>query len=88
MANKQHGTLYIGSTLNLSQRMAQHKSRKGSYFTSQYNLHKLVYLEKLESFDDMLARERRLKKYNREWKLNLINTQSPGWWDLSLELEV
>lgn len=65
--------------------MKQHKSGKGSKFASIYNLHRLVYVERIDSFEAMLARERRLKKYNRAWKLNLINQQNPEWEDLSLK---
>ncbi len=82
MANKKNGTLYIGVTSILAKRTYQHKEKRIEGFTKKYSLNRLVYYE---IFDDILSaieREKKLKKYKREYKLNLINATNPEWNDL------
>lgn len=82
LASQRNGTLYIGVTSNLVERIWQHKNGVHEGFTKQYNVHTLVYYE---LHDDMLAaitREKQLKKWKRDWKLRLIEEGNPGWRDL------
>ena len=83
LASRKHGTLYIGVTNEVIRRTHQHKSKAVQGFTKRYDVNKLVYFE---IFDDpmlAIAREKRLKEWNREWKLQLIENKNPGWVDLS-----
>ncbi|MBI5876115.1 MAG: GIY-YIG nuclease family protein [Chloroflexi bacterium] len=86
LASQRNGTLYVGVTGNLSRRVWQHKNDEVVGFTRQYHVHILVYYE---VFDDMRAaieREKQLKKWNRAWKIELIERANPQWRDLSDEL--
>ncbi len=82
LTNKPDGVLYIGVSNGLIQRIYQHKSGQGSQFTKKYNLNKLVYFEQFESMIEAIQREKQLKKWNREWKVELIETNNPEWEDL------
>jgi putative endonuclease len=82
LANRKHGTLYIGVTSNLIQRTYQHKSKIVRGFTKRYNIHKLVYFEIFDDPISAITREKRLKKWDREWKLQLIERENPSWVDL------
>ena len=86
LANDNNSTLYIGVTSNLVQRIYQHKNKQVKGFSSKYNLNKLVYFEQLEDMDSAILREKRLKKWNREWKNRLINELNPSWRDLYFDL--
>jgi putative endonuclease len=73
-------------TNNLSLRVAQHKSGAGSEFTARYNVSRLVWYEQYEDVRDAIAREKQLKKWNRAWKMTLIEGANPDWRDLYLDL--
>ena len=85
-ANKRNGTLYIGVTSNLVQRVLLHKQGKGSQFTRKYNTDRLVYFEQYDDVGVAITREKQLKKWEREWKLNLIEGSNPMWEDLFYHL--
>jgi len=82
LSNKKNGTLYVGVTTNLIQRIWQHKNKISVGFSSKYELDKLVYYELHEDIKNAILREKQIKKWRREWKLNLINQQNPHWVDL------
>ncbi|MCB9493515.1 MAG: GIY-YIG nuclease family protein [Epsilonproteobacteria bacterium] len=82
MANKPRGTLYIGVTNNLSRRVWQHKQKTLDGFSKKYNLTRLVWAEKIEYGQQAIAREKQLKRWHREWKVNLIESLNPEWDDL------
>ncbi|MCP8900296.1 GIY-YIG nuclease family protein [Gilvimarinus xylanilyticus] len=82
LTNKRNGTLYIGVTSNLTQRIWQHKNHQVEGFSHKYNLTMLVYFETAPTMESAIQREKRLKKWNRAWKLNLIEHQNPAWEDL------
>jgi len=86
LANKKYGVLYIGVTNNLERRFYEHKNKVNDSFSKQYNANKLVYFEATESIITAIQREKRLKKWRREWKVDLINQDNPEWNDLSEEL--
>ncbi|MGW9685616.1 GIY-YIG nuclease family protein [Flagellimonas sp. 2504JD1-5] len=83
ISNKKNGTIYIGYSNNLGKRMKKHKSGTGSKFAKRYKLDKLVYYEKFRFPMPAIRREKQLKKWNRLWKINLINDFNPNWKDLT-----
>jgi putative endonuclease len=87
LASKQNGTLYIGVTGNLEQRVYQHKHRSVEGFTQKYGVHLLVYYEETNDVHAALAREKQLKNWQRKWKLELIEKDNPGWEDLGIQLD-
>ena len=86
MASKRNGTLYIGVTSDLIKRVWQHKNNAAEGFTSKYGVHDLVYYEQHENAESAINREKQMKKWHREWKLNLIEEQNPEWKDLYEEI--
>ncbi|WP_040559723.1 GIY-YIG nuclease family protein [Kordia algicida OT-1] len=83
MTNKPNGVLYIGVTKDLKRRIRQHKNKvHPTTFSARYNLNKLVYFEKYNSKDEALLREKRMKKWNRDRKVELIEKENPTWEDL------
>jgi putative endonuclease len=87
ITNKPKGVLYIGSTENLKRRMYQHKNKSHpGTFSARYNLDKLVYFERFEDEAEARLRERRMKKWNRNWKIELIEKMNPNWKDLYNDL--
>jgi putative endonuclease len=77
--------IYIGSTTDLERRVHEHKNGLLGTFTKKYRCHRLVYFEELEDIEDARLRELELKKWRREKKINLINSQNPSWSDLSMK---
>ena len=82
LCNKNKTTYYIGVTSNLKERIENHKQGKGSIFTKKYNITELLYYEIFTSNNDAIFREKQLKKWNRNWKLELIKTKNPDLIDL------
>ena len=80
--NKSRGTLYIGMTNNLVRRGFEHRNGLFDGFTKKYNLKSLVYFEAFNRVEDAILREKRLKKWNRQWKIDLIEKVNPNWNDL------
>ena len=83
LASKRNGTLYIGITGNLERRVYEHQQNIIKGFTEKYNVHHLVYYETTSDVQAALQREKQLKKWNRQWKLELIEKENPEWKDLS-----
>ena len=79
LASKRNGTLYIGVTNNLLKRVHQHKNDIAEGFTKKYNVHKLVYYEVFNRIQDAITREKRMKKWKRQWKMELIEKSNPNW---------
>jgi putative endonuclease len=82
LASKPRGTLYIGVTNGLIFRVEQHRAGKGSAFTRKYAVRLLVWYEEFTSARDAIQHEKSLKRYNRAWKINLIERTNPHWVDL------
>ena len=77
MANQKRGTLYVGVTSNLIQRVWQHKSDVTEGFSQRYGTKSLVYYEQHETMESAILREKQLKKWRRQWKINLIHQHNP-----------
>ncbi|MBR9987507.1 MAG: GIY-YIG nuclease family protein [Desulfosarcina sp.] len=82
ICNKRNGTLYTGVTSNLIKRIWQHKNEAVEGFTKQYSLKRLVHFEQYQDVKEAILREKRIKKWNRQWKINLIEQNNPNWDDL------
>ena len=82
MASRKYGTLYIGVTSKLLGRVSQHREGVYEGFTKQYGVKRLVWIEWHDGIEAAIHREKRLKKYKREWKVNLIEQLNPKWEDL------
>lgn len=82
MSNKQDGVLYIGVTSDIVKRVYEHKNSFVDGFTKQYNLKNLVYYEVYDEIEEAIKREKQLKNWHREWKIELVNKQNPKWEDL------
>ncbi len=82
LASKRNGTLYIGVTSNLVARTWQHREHLVEGFTHRYNVTRLVWYELHATMEAAILREKQLKKWNREWKLRLVDEANPGWRDL------
>ena len=79
-------TIYIGVTSNLIQRIYQHKKDLIKGFSSKYKLHKLLYYETYDSIEEAITREKQLKNWHRDWKINLIKSKNPKFNDLYQEI--
>jgi len=86
LSSKKNGTLYIGVTSDLVKRIWQHKNNEEEGFTKRYGVHELVWYEPHESMESAIEREKALKKWNRGWKLKLIESTNPDWKDLYEEI--
>lgn len=83
LASQKNGTLYIGVTNDLERRVLEHKQKINDGFTSKYEVTRLVYFESFQYINDAILREKHLKKWNRQWKINLIEEENKEWNDLS-----
>ena len=86
MTNYSETSLYVGVTSNLPKRVWEHKNKVVEGFTEKYNVDKLVYFETTDSIESAIKREKQLKNWHREWKINLIKEKNPDFRDLSLDL--
>jgi putative endonuclease len=83
LASQPYGTLYIGVTSDLIARLWQHRSGEVKGFTMQYGVHFLVRFEQFATMHDAITREKQLKRWHRQWKINLIESENPQWVDLA-----
>jgi putative endonuclease len=83
LASRRYGTLYIGVTNNLARRLEQHRSGQVSSFTRAYKVLRLVHVETFDDPVSEIMREKQMKKWNRDWKIRLIEEQNPNWIDLT-----
>jgi len=88
LASSKNGTLYTGVTSDLRRRIFEHRTGCVEGFTRKYKVYRLVYYEKYDNIYAAISREKRLKKWNRKWKIRLIEKNNPTWMDLSCELIV
>ncbi|WP_025664484.1 GIY-YIG nuclease family protein [Aquimarina megaterium] len=83
LTNKKNGTLYIGMTNNLERRVFEHRSKYVDGFTKKYDLDKLIYFGIYQYVNDAIEREKRLKAWKQQWKINLIEEDNKDWNDLA-----
>ena len=83
LASRRNGTLYVGVTSNLAQRVWQHNNDVMDGFTKKYGVHMLVWFEAHATMESAITREKRIKEWKRRWKLGLIERLNPNWLDLS-----
>ena len=88
LASKPYGTLYVGMTSDLLKRIWEHKNKVVPGFTTQYSVDRLVWFEAHESKEAALRREKQIKEWKREWKINLIERENRHWSDLSSTLSL
>jgi putative endonuclease len=86
LTNKGNTVLYIGVTNNLERRIFEHKNKLVEGFTKKYNLNKLIYYEMTEDINSAIEREKQLKNWHRDWKINLIKRFNPMWKDLGIDI--
>jgi putative endonuclease len=86
LASKPRGTLYIGVTNGLILRVEQHKVGRGSSFTRKYKVNRLVWFQEFADVREAIQREKTMKEWPREWKINLIERENPHWEDLCASL--
>ena len=86
LASRKDGTLYAGVTSNSIKRIHEHKHNVVEGFTKEYAVHNLVYYELHESMEEAIKKEKKLKKWNRQWKIDLIEKDNPEWKDLYLDI--
>jgi putative endonuclease len=86
LASARNGTLYVGVTNDLARRIYEHKTKQVRGFTSRYKVDMLVWCETYNDVNEAIAREKQLKKWERRWKLELIETTNPSWRDLYFDL--
>ena len=82
LASDTYGTLYAGVTNDLVRRVWEHRNDVVKGFTREHRVHRLVWYEIHESAYEAITREKRIKKWNRDWKINLVQAMNPGWVDL------
>lgn len=88
LASKRNGTLYVGVTSDLLGRIWQHKSKVADGFTAKYGVNRLVYYESHPNAESAIRREKQLKKWRREWKIQLIESLNPDWRELYDDLTI
>jgi len=81
LASRKHGTLYLGMTNDLVRRVFEHKSKVSPGFTSRYEADRLVWFEGYDAAESAITREKKLKKWRRDWKIRLIEETNPDWLD-------
>jgi len=86
LASGRYGTLYIGVTSDLMQRLYEHREAVTGGFTSRYKVHRLVRYEMFDDMEGAILREKQLKRWHRQWKINLIESENPHWADLAVGL--
>ena len=86
LASGRHGTLYTGVTARIATRIGEHRDETFGGFTAEHDVKRLVWLEHHDSIESAIAREKRIKKWNRDWKINLIEAENPHWDDLAVAL--
>lgn len=86
LGSKPNGTLYVGVTNDLARRVSEHKSDAIKGFTQRYGVHTLVYAEFHDTMPLAIEREKHIKKWRRDWKIELIEKENPAWRDLYLDL--
>jgi len=87
LCNRKNGALYLGVTNNIAQRVHEHKTKRNKGFSAQYDVTRLVWFEHFDTIADAIVREKTMKGWPRQWKINTIEKQNPDWKELQLEFD-
>jgi putative endonuclease len=88
LANRRHGTLYVGVTNDLARRVFEHRQRNVDGFTKRHKVNRLVYYEEYPTILEAIAQEKRVKRWQRAWKIKIVDSFNPDWVDLYKNLNV
>ncbi len=88
LTNRPNGTLYVGVTSDIARRIWEHREGVADGFTRRYNLKRLVHVEAFETIEDAIRREKTLKTWLRDWKVQMITSGNPDWRDLYEDLNL
>jgi putative endonuclease len=83
LASRRHGTIYVAVTNSLRKRLQEHLNGQGPSFVKSYSVYRLVYVESYDRVEEAITREKQLKRWKRDWKIELIERDNPEWRDLS-----
>jgi putative endonuclease len=86
LASRKHGTLYTGCTTDLPKRIYEHREGLADGFTRRHGVKRLVHVETYDDISDAIVRERRVKEWKRDWKIQLVEKDNPNWEDLAVAL--
>ncbi len=86
LSSTRNGTLYVGITNNLKRRIYEHKNGLVEVFTKKYKVHELVYFEQTDNVYSAIQREKQIKKWNRQWKIELVEKENKNWEDLYFKI--
>ncbi len=86
LTNRKYGALYVGVTSNLLQRISQHRDNHFKGFSSENGTHILIWFEQHATMESAIIREKRIKNWNRQWKINLVEMENPDWRDVAVDL--
>ncbi|MET0943376.1 MAG: GIY-YIG nuclease family protein [Mesorhizobium sp.] len=86
LASQKNGTLYVGVTSDLAGRLLQHRTGTGSKFAARYGVMRLVWFDEFDLITDAIAREKKIKKWPRQWKIKMIEERNPNWHDITWHL--
>ena len=87
LCNRKNGTLYHGVTSNLAARIQEHKEKRNDGFSAKYDVNRLVWFERYDLIVDAIAKEKTMKGWSRQWKINLIEESNPDWKELVLSFD-
>ena len=85
LANRKHGAIYTGVSSDLPKRVELHRLGKGSKFTAEHKIHTLVWFQRYTEMHPAIRHEKRIKRWNRQWKIDLIEESNPDWFDVSMD---
>jgi len=87
LCNRKNGTIYLGATNNLRERLIEHKEHRNKGFTADYDVTRLVWFERFDRVTDAIQREKTMKGWSRQWKINTIEKNNPNWEEILLEFD-
>lgn len=87
LCNRKNGAIYLGMTNNLAERLQEHKEKRNKGFTANYDVTRLVWFERFDVVVDAIQREKTMKGWPRQWKINTIEKHNPDWKEIQLEFD-
>lgn len=87
LCNRKNGAIYLGMTSNLEQRLMEHKEKRNEGFSADYDVTRLVWFERFDLIVDAIAREKTMKGWPRQWKINTLEKNNPNWDEITMEFD-